>query len=105
MTKFDGDSASVTLSVEEEPPDVPLSSLSTFAVLTPSDGTAMGRVSRGRIVSLSPPPSSPPRYPRGNPQTRAFRKTFFAQATDQEWNDWRWQSRNRSRDLAQVARM
>jgi lysine 2,3-aminomutase len=105
MMKFDGDSASATLSVEEEPPDVPLSSLSTFAVLTPSDGTAMGRVSRGRIVSLSPPPSSPPRCPRGNPQARAFRRTFFAQATDQEWNDWRWQSRNRIRNLAQLARM
>lgn len=106
MMKFDGDSASVTLSVEEEPPDVPLlSSLSTFPVLAPADGTAMGRVSGGRIVSLSPPLSSPPRYPRGNPQTRAFRKAFFAQATDQEWNDWRWQSRNRIRKLAQLEQM
>jgi lysine 2,3-aminomutase len=105
MMKFDGDSASVSLTVEEEPPDVPLSSISTFPVLAPSHGTAMGRVSRGRIVSLSPPPSSPPRCPRGNPQTRAFRKAFFAQATDQEWNDWRWQSRNRIRNLAQLERM
>ncbi len=106
MMKFDGDSASVTLSVEEEPPDVPLSSsFSTFPVLAPSDGTAMGRVSGGRIVSLSPPLSSPPRYPRGNPQTRAFRKAFFSQATDQEWNDWRWHSRNRIRKLAQLERM
>jgi len=105
MMKFDGDSASVTLTVEEEPPDVPLSSLSTFPVLAPSNGTAMGRVSRGRIVSLSPPPSSPSRCPRGNPQTRAFRKAFFAQATDQEWNDWRWQSRNRIRKLAQLEQM
>jgi lysine 2,3-aminomutase len=106
MMKFDGDSASVTLSVEEEPPDVPLlSSFSTFPVLAPADGTAMGRVSGGRIVSLSPPLSSPPRYPRGNPQTRAFRKAFFARATDQEWNDWRWQSRNRIRKLAQLEQM
>jgi len=105
MMKFDGESASVTLSVEEEPPDVPLSSLSTFPVLSPADGTAMGRVSAGRIVSLSPPLSSPPRYPRGNPQTRAFRKAFFAQATDQEWNDWRWQLRNRIRRLSQLEQM
>ncbi len=105
MMKFDGDSASVTLSVEEEPPEVPLSSLSVFPVLAPTDGTAMGRVSGGRIVSLSPPLSPPLRCPRGNPQTRAFRKAFFPQATDQEWNDWRWQSRNRVRTLAQLERM
>jgi len=103
MMKFEGESASVTLSVEEEPPDVPLSSLSTFAVLSPADGTALGRVSAGRIVS--PPLSSPPRYPRGNPQTRAFRKAFFAQTTDQEWNDWRWQLRNRIRKLSQLEQM
>jgi len=105
MMKFDGDSASVTLSVEEEPPDVPLSSFRAFPVLAPPDGTAMGRVSGGRIVSLSPPLSPPPRCPRGNPQTRAFRKAFFARATDQDWNDWRWQSRNRIRTLAQLERM
>jgi len=105
MMKFDGDSASVTLSVEEEPPDVPLSSISTLPLLSPSDGTVMGRVSRGRIVSFSPPFSSPPRCPRGTPQTRAFRKAFFPQASDQHWNDWRWQSRNRIRTLVQIEQM
>ncbi len=105
MTKFDGDSASVTLSVEEEPPDVPLGSLSFLPVLTPADGTAVGRVSAGRIGSVGPSLFSPPRYPRGNPQTRAFRKAFFAQATDQEWNDWRWQLRNRIRKLSQLEQM
>ncbi len=105
MMKFDGDSASVSLSVEEEPPEVPLSSLSTFAVLSPADGTAMGRVSAARIVSLSSSLPSVPRYPRGNPQTRAFRKAFFAQVTDQEWNDWRWQLRNRIRRLSQLEQM
>jgi len=104
MMKFDGDSASVTLSVEEEPSDVPLSTIGALPLL-PSDGTAMGRVSRGRIVSFSPPLSSPPRCPRGNPQTRAFRRAFFPQATDQQWNDWRWQSRNRIRTLAQFEQM
>jgi lysine 2,3-aminomutase len=104
MMKFDGDSASVTLSVDEEPSDVPLSTIGALPLL-PSDGTAMGRVSQGRIVSLSPPFASPPRYPRGNPQTRAFRKAFFPEATDQQWNDWRWQSRNRIRKLAQFEQM
>jgi len=105
MMKFEGDSASVSLSVEEEPPEVPLSSISTLPLLAPRDGTAMGRVSGGRIVSLVPPFSSPPRYPRGNPQTRAFRKAFFPEAMDQQWNDWRWQSRNRIRKLDQFEQM
>lgn len=105
MMNFEGESASVTLSVEEEPPDDPLSSLSTLPVLSPVDGTAMGCVSAGRVVSPSPSLCSPPRYPRGNPQTRAFRKAFFAQATDQEWNDWRWQLRNRIRKLSQLEQM
>lgn len=40
-----------------------------------------------------------------NPRTRAFRKRFFPQATDKEWNDWRWQSRHRIRSLADMEAM
>ena len=39
------------------------------------------------------------------PRTLAFRKTFFASATEKEWNDWRWQSQNRVRDITQMERM
>ncbi len=39
-----------------------------------------------------------------NPRTRAFRRTFFPEVTDREWNDWRWQSRHRIRNLAGLER-
>jgi lysine 2,3-aminomutase len=42
---------------------------------------------------------------RGSPQGRAFRKTFFPEVADTQWNDWRWQSRNRIRSLAQLEAM
>src|SRR3972149_4013986 len=44
------------------------------------------------------------RPPRTTFQTRAFRKTFFPNATEKEWNDWHWQARNRIRTLAQIER-
>jgi len=59
----------------------------------------------------SPSPAEPPFYivtpnrrPQ-NPKSRAFRKKFFPQATDKEWNDWRWQSRHRIKTLEQMERM
>ncbi|MBL8872510.1 MAG: hypothetical protein JNK90_22225, partial [Planctomycetaceae bacterium] len=39
------------------------------------------------------------------PKTKAFRKRFFPDATDREWNDWRWQARNRIRKLDQFEAM
>lgn len=32
-------------------------------------------------------------------RTRAFRRWAFPDATDEQWNDWKWQLRNRLRDL------
>jgi lysine 2,3-aminomutase len=52
-----------------------------------------------------------PRRPRApapgpvNPRTRAFWKRFFPQASAQEWHDWRWQLRQRLKDLAAAARV
>lgn len=40
-----------------------------------------------------------------NPRTRAFRRRFFKEVPDREWNDWRWQSRHRFRTLAQLERV
>jgi lysine 2,3-aminomutase len=45
------------------------------------------------------------RNPRSTPQTRAFRRTHFRDATDKEWNDWHWQVRNRIRTQEQLERM
>lgn len=104
MMKFEGDPASFTVSTEEEPPDVPLGS-PVLPVLSPADAPLVNRVSSSRLVPLSSHVTPAPRHPRGNPLTRAFRKAFFPQASDQEWNDWRWQSRNRIRTLEQLERM
>ena len=45
------------------------------------------------------------RTPRSTPQTRAFRRAFYRDTTDKEWNDWRWQARNRVRTLGQLQEM
>jgi lysine 2,3-aminomutase len=38
-------------------------------------------------------------------RSRAFRDRFFPQAGDAEWNDWRWQVRNRIKRLAELERI
>jgi lysine 2,3-aminomutase len=35
----------------------------------------------------------------------AFRRQFFPQASDEEWNDWRWQLRNSIRDIGSLDRI
>ncbi|MBK8012797.1 MAG: KamA family radical SAM protein [Deltaproteobacteria bacterium] len=47
----------------------------------------------------------PNRLPRINPTTRAFRRRFYPQATDREWNDWHWQAKNRIRSYEQLDEM
>lgn len=41
----------------------------------------------------------------GNSRGRAFRKHFFPNATKQDWNDWRWQLRNRIHDVVSLEKM
>jgi len=38
-------------------------------------------------------------------RTIEFRRRFFSGVTDVEWNDWRWQLRNRIKDLFQLERI
>ncbi|MEZ5543482.1 MAG: KamA family radical SAM protein [Pseudomonadota bacterium] len=40
-----------------------------------------------------------------SPRSHAFRKRFFPAAGLRDWNDWRWQNRNRIRDLNALARI
>src|SRR3546814_19031971 len=44
------------------------------------------------------------RFPQG-PDARAFRRRFFPAATPEQWNDWRWQLRNRIRSQAHLERV
>jgi lysine 2,3-aminomutase len=106
MMKFDGDAGSFTVSTEEEPPDVPLGT--SYPDGPVSLTTGLHGLCRTPVGSNAAPSSqlvAPPRSPRGNPLTRAFRKAFFPRATDQEWNDWRWQTRHRIRALEQFEQM
>ena len=48
------------------------------------------------------PGALPGRTPRSTFQTRAFRKAFYPDVADRDWNDWHWQARNRLRTLAQL---
>jgi lysine 2,3-aminomutase len=40
-----------------------------------------------------------------SPRTRTFRRAFFPDATDDEWNDWRWQLRHAIRGLEALERL
>ncbi|MFZ5608490.1 MAG: KamA family radical SAM protein [Pseudomonadota bacterium] len=44
------------------------------------------------------------RFPMGR-ASQAFKKRFFAGASVEEWNDWRWQARHRIRTLAELERV
>jgi lysine 2,3-aminomutase len=40
-----------------------------------------------------------------NPDTQQFRKRFYPDVTVSDWNDWKWQVRNRIRTLPELARI
>ncbi len=61
---------------------------------SPAEGPAPGR---GANV-LPFVPRGTPQF-RVSPRSKTFRKRFFPEATSAEWNDWRWQLRNRIEDL------
>ena len=46
-----------------------------------------------------------PRPSRTPPRTRAFRRAFYRDVTDKQWNDWRWQARSRIRTRQQIEKM
>jgi len=84
----------VNRDVTEEPPS---------RIALESDGRSIVSRNRGeppRSVTQRPVVRRE-RFPEG-PETRSFRKTFFPDATLADWSDWRWQLRNRVRNLAQL---
>jgi lysine 2,3-aminomutase len=97
-----GPSTCCNLEVDEEPPGSPVN-----------------------LFACPPEPQAPrPRWPqvfsdrgflvysgqisrtsRSTSQTKAFRKAFYRNIGDKDWNDWRWQARNRIRTLGQLEQM
>ena len=59
--------------------------------------------------SSEEPPSSPLSHNRSehviSDKSRRFLHTYFPQATEAQWNDWRWQIRNRFRTKAEIERV
>jgi lysine 2,3-aminomutase len=55
-----------------------------------------------RISGGKPPVG---RRPNTSSRVRLFRRAFFPEVSDRDWNDWRWQIRNRIQELAQFERM
>ncbi|MFN0195728.1 MAG: KamA family radical SAM protein [Planctomycetaceae bacterium] len=91
------------LNVEsEEPPSPLLQFLSHPALPVGSPGLAHPANPPRQTLAAYRLPS---RRTIGNPRTRTFRRVFFPDATNGEWNDWRWQSRKRIRTLEQLEQM
>lgn len=66
--------------------------------------------SRPGVAALLAEEADPPHtgalaVSRANPRTRLFRRRMFPEASPAEWNDWRWQLKNRIRDLETLARV
>jgi len=67
-------------------------------------GVARAAPGLRRPAAAGTPRPAAARFPIA-PGRRAFLKRFYPEATAQEWNDWRWQARNRIRTLAQLERV
>jgi len=108
MNEFDsgGPATCGRVEVDEEPPGSPVN---LFACATPA------RVQRSLLPLLFPEGGylvySPPvsvgaaRPARSSPRTRAFRRLFYRNTSDKQWNDWRWQARSRIRTRRQLEQM
>ncbi|MBC7855156.1 MAG: KamA family radical SAM protein [Pirellulaceae bacterium] len=99
MSSSDCEQSVVSVDLEEPP-----GSSSTTLTL-PLFSSSLDSPPDGPVHSRAPREVMPPRRPRVISRSRDFRRRFFPQATEGDWNDWRWQSRNRIRKLDQLDRM
>ena len=63
------------------------------------------RLPHGHSVPPAPPAESTTGLFPSNARTQAFRRRFYPEVGQREWNDWRWQSRQRIRTLADFERL
>ncbi|MEX2173134.1 MAG: KamA family radical SAM protein [Pirellulaceae bacterium] len=107
-SEFEQSTATVEL---EEPPGsrYPSSSASFSLPLIVARNSAAESETNKPVAEISSPSDGPrsvaPRRNRANTRTRAFRRAFFRDVPDKDWNDWRWQTRHRVRKLDQIERM
>ena len=99
MASIDAEACSYCRVDDEEPPST------TTNFLPPRVLTRLSRPRRPSAIAqrdIFSPGAPPGRTPRSTFQTRAFRKAFYPGVADRDWNDWRWQARNRLRTLAHL---
>lgn len=86
---------------EDEPPSL------RRAIATPEPHTSTPVFHSDTVIPISAAKAARPRtnpFPV-NPTARAFYKQHFPGTTQVEWNDWRWQLRERIRSLGDLERM
>ena len=99
MASIDAEACSYCGVEDEEPPSTTVQLLSPRRVARFSRPKRPRAIAQGDIFSPGAPPG---RTPRSTFQTRAFRRSFYPDVPDRDWNDWRWQARNRLRTLDQL---
>lgn len=67
-------------------------------------GTRARVLHKPRVVQSPRAPATSDAFPIGN-VAEQFRRRFFPAASALEWSDWRWQVRNRIRNLAELERV
>src|SRR5690242_18415004 len=108
MSSSDCEQSVVSVDVEEPPSSSSAATLSLPLFSLPIAPPRDPQPAVSRIPRDAQPASTNtvvPRRPKAGSRSRDFRRRFFPQATEADWNDWRWQSRNRIRKLEQLDRM
>jgi lysine 2,3-aminomutase len=72
---------------------------------TPKTSEVRSEHSRPQTVRLDAAHHAGPPILVENPLTTQFRERFFPDASNEDWNDWRWQSRHRIKTLDQFERI
>ncbi len=105
MNDFDiGPSTIPRVEVDEEPPGSPCQSYSYHSTL-PVQQRLWPLTHPEPPRRESPAPAIVARPPRSSARVRAFRKAFYRDVTDKQWNDWRWHARSRIRTREQLEKM
>lgn len=91
------------LQVAEEPPSIRSSNSQIVNDNTKDADTQKTRVDIS-FIKPKKPAARGPFFPVGEEAT-AFRRRFFPNSSLSEWNDWRWQLRNRIKSIAELERI
>ncbi|MBN2714281.1 MAG: KamA family radical SAM protein [Deltaproteobacteria bacterium] len=83
----------VAVQLDSAAPDSPLP-----AVIEHSPDTNLSEYKKKTLAAVAK------QYVLG-PKTEAFRKTYYPEVTDVQWNSWYWQLQNRIKDLAGLQRI